>query len=145
MPTDSTVDVGVFGSKVLQTYCGESITNQFYATGTDGSAVLLTEEQMAKVALQNVVEFMLFAFLSVSLQTLFSLYISSMQQCCDSCRVEDNETQCRTFYNVDNETQCPIHVACPLILALRISPKVCRICAPCLAELTCIIPSTRTL
>eukprot|EP01083_Nonionella_stella_P196555 723122_1 len=92
MASDQT-NLGIFGEGILAKHCGRNITSKFYNTSID-DAVLLTESQMANVALKNTIEFLFFLLLSVSLQTILTIYIRYMQRCCGFCD-SGNDVGCR--------------------------------------------------
>ena len=90
------VPFGVFGEKILAKYCGSQIATQFYEVSTDSSelfgtvsksSVLMTEQQMAQKALQTTIEFIVFAFLNIAIQTVFTMYY----RCCQYYSDRDAE------------------------------------------------------
>ena len=75
------VELRRFREDVLAKYCGTTIVNAFYNSSSSSSSygMLLTEEQMGKIVIQNVAEFMAFSLLSISIQVIFTLYFQAFR------------------------------------------------------------------
>eukprot|EP01083_Nonionella_stella_P141300 435100_1 len=146
------VDFGVFGRHILSEYCGSTITTKFYSPShnidtnlldtedVDIYGMLLTEEQMGRIALENIVLFIAFTFLSITIQTIFALYFKSCKTGCDNYYLQreianetngdqslEEKTKCcesfvdsQTARNTDRCSKC-----CMGILALLVLVHLC--------------------
>eukprot|EP01084_Bolivina_argentea_P015114 28268_1 len=102
----NSTEYGVFGTNILATYCGTQITSQFFDSTNNSYGMLLTEEEMGKIAIQNVAEFMAFTLLSVSVQVVFALYFKAIKYRCDSYTLSEMDNDLTSTDQYSEAPKC---------------------------------------